>query len=94
MSKALRFLRKKTFNVLIGVDQFANVLLLGKPDETISSRVGRAYLKGKPLAKPARAIIDTLFLPFGKDHCVKAIEWEELEKTRTEAGLLTDVPSE
>jgi hypothetical protein len=30
-------------NTLIGLDQFANTLLGGYPDETISSRMGRNY---------------------------------------------------
>lgn len=33
--------RKFLWNILIGVDQLANTLLGGAPDETISARAGR-----------------------------------------------------
>jgi hypothetical protein len=36
---------------LVGVDQFANVLLGGNPDETISSRAQRAANRGDLLGK-------------------------------------------
>lgn len=35
-------------NILLGLDQFLNILLLGAPDETVSSRTGRAMRSGKP----------------------------------------------
>ena len=38
-------MKKWLFNVFIGLDQFANTLILGAPDETISSRCGRGYGK-------------------------------------------------
>ena len=33
-------------NVLIGIDQLVNALLGGDPDETVSSRVGKAAAAG------------------------------------------------
>lgn len=66
------------FNMLISVDQFGNVALLGDPDETISSRAGRAHLSGKPIvfASMMRKFVDKLFhVLFGeRDHCVNAVE--------------------
>lgn len=50
------------YNLLLAIDQFLNTLLLGHPDETISSRLGRA--KGKEryfFVAPLRVLIDTLF---------------------------------
>ncbi|MCH9053107.1 MAG: hypothetical protein IIA72_18950 [Proteobacteria bacterium] len=34
-------------NILVGIDQFANTIIGGDPDETISSRAGKARRKGK-----------------------------------------------
>ncbi len=36
-------LKKYAHNVLIAVDQLANAILLGDPDETISSRAAKHY---------------------------------------------------
>ena len=41
----LRFIYQLFYNLFIAVDQLLNALLLGHPDETLSSRLGRA--KGK-----------------------------------------------
>ena len=54
-------------NVLIAVDQLANTLAGGDPDETISSRCGKWH---PWLAK----IIDFLF---GPKHCQDSIEKDE-----------------
>jgi len=57
-------------NILLGVDQLLNVIMLGDPDETISSRCGRVF--------PDSAIthfIDAIFF-WKKDHCQRAIEQE------------------
>ncbi len=62
--------------VLLGLDRLGNTLLNGREDETISSRVGRAKLAGKRWAKIAAPVIDAVF---GRDHCVSAIEWDEIE---------------
>lgn len=40
-------LKKYIWNVLIAIDQLANALLLGDPDETISSRIGKIRHKNK-----------------------------------------------
>ena len=39
--------RKWIHNILIGIDQFANTVVVGDPDETISSRAGKARREGQ-----------------------------------------------
>lgn len=56
---------------LIALDQFANTLLLGMADETLSSRAYRAETKGRIFGKIFRPLIDTLFF-FDKDHCLNS----------------------
>lgn len=58
-------------NVLLAIDQFVNVLMLGDPDETISSRAGRVW-PGTWWSK----FIDRLMF-WQSDHCHKAIETGE-----------------
>lgn len=53
---------------LIGLDQFANVLTGGKPDETISSRSARAAERGSKFGIAISKILDL----FQKDHGAKA----------------------
>jgi hypothetical protein len=55
------------WNLLIGLDQFANVVLGGNPDETISSRVGR-YLKSG--SRPWVRFLPRWFLK----HATKSVE--------------------
>lgn len=66
------------YNVLMGIDQFGNILLLGSPDETISSRLGRAYVSGnaKWFVYSFKALVDfgALHLAGQVDHCVSSIE--------------------
>ena len=66
-------------NLLIALDQGCNTCLAGDPDETISSRVGKAALQGKRWALIAQRLIDALFHALaGQDrHCFNAIEWDE-----------------
>jgi hypothetical protein len=56
-------------NVLVAVSQLANAVLLGDPDETLSSRVGKRH------AWAAR-IIDRLFW-FDRRHCARVREDDE-----------------
>ena len=67
------------WRVLIGLDQLGNALLGGRPDHTISGRVGYASKIGKWWGRPAEIFIDTLFW-FDPDHCQKAIEYDEVNK--------------
>jgi len=53
---------KIIYNIFISFDQLLNTLLLGHPDETISSRLGRSIKKEKYFwVKPLRALVDTIF---------------------------------
>ena len=54
-------------NILISFDQFVNVLFLGQPDETISSRAWRCK-DSSSFWKFMRKLIDTIFF-WQKDHC-------------------------
>lgn len=60
-------------NVLIGVDQLANTLLSGKPDETLSARAWRERDK-HPLWP---VVIDSIFFA-QLDHCERAYQTEVL----------------
>lgn len=54
-------MRQYFFNILIALDQLANTLFFGDPDETISSRLGREYPNSI-----LRKVVDFFF---GKGHC-------------------------
>ena len=75
-----KFIKKFLYNYLLAFDQFTNTLLLGHPDETISSRLGRT--KGRERykwVKYLRMIVNLLFLPIEKDHCENAVhQYEQL----------------
>lgn len=74
---------------LIALDQWLHVLLGGpkyllgngplpSADETISSKVGKAAIKGKIWALICEKIINGFFFLFGdKNHCRNSIEWGE-----------------
>jgi len=66
------------YNILTAIDQFANVLLLGSPDETISSRLGRAMQSGKPkwFVRPIAFVVNLFFRLFfkQKNHVLEYIE--------------------
>ena len=64
------------WNVLIAIDQLANAILAGDPDETISGRMGRWYAVGgwrQRVAKPVRWLLNKIH----KGHTEKAIEPDE-----------------
>lgn len=63
-------------NVLIAIDQLANTLAAGDPDETISSRVGKRR-DGKE--RFWARVIDRLFF-WQRDHTKKSIEKDEGDK--------------
>lgn len=61
---------------LIALDQSANTLLGGFPDETLSARCGRK-IKTQPFKALAK-VIDFIFYPFqGPNHCVNAYKKEK-----------------
>ena len=65
------------YNLLIAIDQLVNTLLLGHPDETISSRLGRSMGKERYIwVKGFRIFVDTLFFfdtKGKKRHCQKSV---------------------
>lgn len=66
-------------NVLIGFDQLGNAIVNGNPDETISSRVGKAAEKGGRRAIVVEAAINLLFSFRGeRHHCANSIERDEV----------------
>lgn len=67
------------YSFWIWQDQGVNVLFLGKPDETVSSRVGMLFLKLSGTAIYVRAVIDWIFYIAIQqiNHCVASIEWQE-----------------
>lgn len=60
-------------NILVAVDQLANTILGGDPDETISSRAAKA----QRLKKPWGCVLCKFLDLFQKGHCDKSIEWGE-----------------
>lgn len=56
------------YNLFIAIDQLLNVLLLGHPDETLSSRAYRADRDGKVFGLIFRPLIDTIFF-WQERHC-------------------------
>jgi hypothetical protein len=65
-----------TWNVFISLDQFANTLLMGDPDETISSRLGKWKV-----IDPVRGYVATVICGFldiiDFNHCENSIEDDE-----------------
>lgn len=75
-------LKHHGLDLAIAVDQYMNVVWLGNPDETISSRTGRAIVSGKPkwyIKYLLHPFVDWAARRFGDDpdHCVRAIEHDE-----------------
>jgi len=65
---------KYGFNILISIDQLANTILGGDPDETISSRLGKRYTRSYPARVMCRVI--SYFFKEPK-HCRNSIEADE-----------------
>lgn len=65
-------LKKYLWNILIAIDQLVNTILLGDPDETISSRAGK--LKDK---RAWAKWLCWLLNKFDTEHCKDAIEEDE-----------------
>ena len=70
-------------NILISFDQLVNVLFLGQPDETISSRAWRCK-DANSFWKLMHSLINKLFF-FQKEHCFNAylVELERKHITTT-----------
>ena len=77
MRRILRFLARLAKMTLIAVDQLANALLLGWPDETLSSRAWRWHVAGKR-SWPMWCIEAVFFWEAG--HCFASYESERLSR--------------
>lgn len=66
--------RKYVWNILIAVDQLANTLLLGDPDETLSSRMGKHVAKREC---GACRLICWILDQIQVNHCQRSIEVDE-----------------
>ena len=81
-------LKQYIINILIAFDQFINVLFLGQPDETISSRAWRCK-DVSSFWKVMRRVIDLLFF-FQQQHCFNAY-LAELERKQIQLEILKRV---
>lgn len=64
-------------NILIGIDETLNAVFGGRPRETVSGTIGRAYLRHEEWAPAAMWIVDHIF---GKGHCLKQANLESLRR--------------
>lgn len=68
-------------NVLIALDQLANTLCWGYPDETISATAYRKSLeKGHYFYKFLKFVLDVTFSPIKQDHCFQSYVSEKERK--------------
>lgn len=74
-------IKKYAYNLFLSYDQFINSVLFGDPDESLSGRLGRAMLSGRPKfwVRPMAVVNNFLWLKFtGEvDHCLNSVEPEE-----------------
>lgn len=80
LNAVVRGIGRYGLNVLISVDQLANALRLGDPDETISSRLGKLKLRNKgkiPWKKPLSKLLDKILDKIDPGHSLDAIEFDE-----------------
>lgn len=70
-------LKQYAWNLLIALDQLANTVLFGHPDETFSARTHRKAEAGQWFWKALRAAINLAFRWESKDHCREACENEK-----------------
>jgi len=74
LKKGLKFLARYGTNLLLSFDQTVNAIMMGDPDETISSRLGRAF-PGSIVAKA----VDKIFF-WQNNHTLEAWKAELSEK--------------
>jgi hypothetical protein len=73
-------IRQYVRNTLVAFDQLVNALLLGDPDETISSRLGkwaRNHEHKRGLRKPIWIVVNFVCERFETNHFEKSIEVDE-----------------
>jgi hypothetical protein len=73
----MKLVARYIINLFLTFDQMVNTVLLGHPDETLSSRLGRTIGKERYWwVKPLRIFVDILFFfdtDGDKKHCEKSI---------------------
>jgi len=67
-------MKRYVWNFLISIDQLANTILGGFPDETLSSRMGKRVRKGDC---PFCTFMCKVLHLFEEGHCEKSIEDDE-----------------
>lgn len=70
-------LKQYLYNMLMALDQFFSTVLGGHPDDSISQRLGRAYLAGAtPTIFFFKRLVDWLALVLvgEKNHCVSSLD--------------------
>ena len=82
------FIGRFTVNYLLAIDQLVNTIMMGHPDETISSRLGRTVDKERYFwVRPFRRFVDILFFfdkgPNGEGHCEASVMPLEQQNFRT-----------
>lgn len=80
-------MKARLLNVAIALDQLANALLAGQPDETLSSRAHRMRVKGHRWWGWTADAIDLLFF-FDPHHCERA-HLSELRRLQLPPSLRT-----
>lgn len=81
-------LKQYILNILIAFDQLINALILGQPDETISSRAWRCQ-DVNSFWRVMHSLINKLFF-FQKDHCHK-VYLAELNRKQIQLEILKKV---
>lgn len=66
-------MKRYFWNILIAIDQLGNAVAAGDPDETISSRAGKAMREGRVWG----CVLCKFLNWFERDHCAKSIEADE-----------------
>ena len=79
-------LKQYILNILIAFDQLINALILGQPNETISSRAWRCK-DTSSFWKFMRKLVDTLFF-WQKDHCYNSFIYE-IKRNKITTTILT-----
>lgn len=73
-------MKKWIINILIGIDQLVNAILMGDPDETISSRIGKTKRRNGgviPWRYPLRKVVDWFLEKLDPNHSIDSIEDDE-----------------
>jgi hypothetical protein len=76
----MSWISKYFWNILIAIDQFANTVLAGDPDETMSSRFGK-WKTADGWRREVAYVVCRCLHWIDKGHCEKSIEADEGDRT-------------